>query len=73
MLGFKTFRNARVVVGGLITIAENPANPDLQTFNPMFPKGNYFGQLVSIRPLNHRDLHPTVELSLPHDITVVLD
>jgi hypothetical protein len=39
-----------------------PDNPDLQTFNPLFPKGAYFGQAALIGPANLRDLHPVLTL-----------
>jgi hypothetical protein len=37
----------------------------LATFNPLFPKGAYFGLIAPVGPLNHRDLHPSVEFTLP--------
>lgn len=39
----------------------------LGTFNPLFPKGAYFGLIAPTGPLNHMDLHPQVDLELPHD------
>lgn len=51
----------------------DPNDPALQTFNPLFPRGAYFGQLSPVGPLNHRDLHPNLELSLPHNISVTTD
>ena len=51
----------------------NPDDRDLQTFNSMFPKGAYFGQLSPVGLSNHRDLHPAVELSLPRNVNVMLD
>ena len=41
---------------------QNPANPNLQTFNPLFPKGAYFGQAALIGPANLYDLHPVLTL-----------
>ena len=63
-LGFK----ANVTSGD-----RDPNNPDLGTFNPLFPKGAYFGQLASIGPLNHRDLHPTLDLTFPRGVTLTAD
>jgi hypothetical protein len=40
----------------------NPNNPDLQTFNPLFPKGAYFSEDGLIGPSNHMDLNPTADL-----------
>ena len=40
----------------------NLDNLDLQTFNPLFPKGAYFGQAALIGPANLHDLHPVLTL-----------
>jgi hypothetical protein len=40
----------------------NPESPDLQTFNPLFPKGAYFGQAALVGPANLGDLHPVLTL-----------
>lgn len=36
----------------------------LQTFNPLFPKGNYFGLAALIGPSNLIDLHPSVSFEI---------
>lgn len=36
------------------------ANANLQTFNPLFPKGAYFGQVAQVGPANLIDLHPVL-------------
>lgn len=36
----------------------------LQTFNPLYPRGGYFGLLALVGPANLIDLHPSVGLSL---------
>jgi hypothetical protein len=38
------------------------ANTTLQTFNPLFPKGAYFGQVALVGPANLVDLHPILTL-----------
>jgi hypothetical protein len=48
-------------------------NPDLQTFNPLFPKGSYFTESALIGPANHIDLHPSVTLHLTDALTVTLE
>jgi hypothetical protein len=48
----------------IISGDDNPADPDLQTFNPLFPKGKYFGELSLLGPQNLINLHPTVDLQL---------
>jgi hypothetical protein len=39
-------------------------NPSLQTFNALFPKGAYFGEIALIGPANHMDLQPSVDFRL---------
>jgi hypothetical protein len=51
----------------------DPNDSDLGTFHPLFPKGAYFGQLASIGPLNHRDLHPTLDLTFPRGVSLTAD
>jgi len=43
---------------------DNPNNRDLQTFNPLFPRGAYFGEPALIGPANHVDVHPQLDLAL---------
>lgn len=50
----------------------DPKNPDLQTFNPLFPRGAYFGEPALIGPANHIDLHPELDLHLPNRIDLTL-
>jgi hypothetical protein len=45
----------------------------LQTFNPLFPKGAYFGQVALIGPANLVDLHPMVGFSPLPALEVTLD
>lgn len=35
----------------------DPLDPDLQTFNPLYPRGNYFSQDATLWPLNFHNLH----------------
>lgn len=51
----------------------DPDDADLQTFNPLFPRGNYFGEAALIGPLNHMDLHPFLELSAGKAVTLTAD
>ena len=51
----------------------NPNNPDLQTFNPLFPKGAYFGEPALIGPANHIDVHPQLDLTLRQNLTLTFD
>lgn len=45
----------------------------LQTFNPLFPKGGYFGFSPQIGPVNLIDLHPYSNMSLGEHFTVQAD
>jgi hypothetical protein len=58
-----------------ISSGDNPNSKTLGTFNPLFPKGNYFGVLATTGPgpINFIDVHPRVETSLPHGVTVSFD
>jgi len=46
----------------------DPGNPNLQTFDPLFPRGAYFGEIALIGPANHIDLHPSVELHIGENV-----
>lgn len=48
----------------------NPAEPTLQSFNPLFPRGAYFSEMQLTGPVNHRDLHPSVDLHPLRTMTV---
>src|SRR5262249_33941085 len=49
------------------------ANPDLGTFNPLFPRGAYFGEIALIGPANLLDVHPMLDLHLAKDWTLSMD
>jgi hypothetical protein len=73
-----TLRDARLrprvgVKANVTSGDRDPGDQTLQTFNPLFPRGAYFGQLVSVGPLNHTDLHPTLDLNLPRGVSATLD
>src|SRR5712672_1443029 len=50
-----------------ISSGDDPRTNTLGTFNPLFPKGNYFGVLATAGPgpINFIDVHPRVEAALP--------
>ena len=58
-----------------ISSGDNPNSKTLGTFNPLFPKGDYFGVLATTGPgpINFIDVHPHVETMLPHDVSVSFD
>ena len=48
----------------IISGDDNAADSDLQTFNPLFPRGKYFGEMGLLGPYNLINLHPSVEFEL---------
>ena len=58
---------------GITSGDRDSKNPNLQTLNPLFPKGAYFGEIALIGPYNHIDAHPQVEWHLPHRVKLTAD
>jgi hypothetical protein len=58
-----------------ISSGDHPSSNTLGTFNPLFPKGNYFGVLATTGPgpVNFIDVHPHVETALPHNVSLSVD
>jgi hypothetical protein len=58
-----------------ISSGDHPNSGTLGTFNPLFPKGNYFGVLATTGPgpINFIDVHPRAEATFPHDVTASFD
>ncbi len=58
-----------------ISSGDDPRTNTLGTFNPLFPKGNYFGVLATAGPgpINFIDVHPRAEATLPHSVTASVD
>jgi hypothetical protein len=58
-----------------ISSGDDPRTKTLGTFNPLFPKGNYFGVLATAGPgpINFIDVHPRVEATLPRGVTASVD
>ncbi len=52
---------------------DDPADPDLQTFNPLFPKGAYFSEAGLIGPANFIDLNPSIDLHLAGSVTLTFN
>ena len=63
-IGFKT-----EVISGDRKRGDN----SIQTFNPLFPRGAYFGLASVIGPSNLIDVHPSVSLELHKNIVWVID
>ena len=45
----------------------------LQTFNPLFPRGAYFGLAAILGPSNLYDIHPSIELEINDKMSVAAD
>jgi Alginate export len=61
-----TFRLRANIISG----DRDPSDRILQTFNPMFPKGKYFGELTPIGPSNIVNIHPGIDFDLGHNLTI---
>lgn len=58
------------IKANIISGDSNPHSGGLQTFNPMFPKGKYFGELTLLGPENLINLHSTLDLHLGHGLSL---
>lgn len=51
----------------------DPLDADLETFNALFPRGNYFSEIALLGPRNFFNLHPFLKLK-PHErLSLTLD
>lgn len=67
------FRPALGMKAELISGDRHNGDKELQTFNPLFPRGAYFGLASVIGPSNLIDLHPSLGLELSRTITWTID
>ncbi len=51
---------------------DDPDDPDLRTFNALFPKGKYFGEIGLVGPYNLVNLHPAVTLNITNQLALDL-
>lgn len=61
------------VNGGYGSGDRDPLDPDLQTFNSLFPKGRFFGQIGANGPYNVTGFRPGVNLQLTERIRFAAD
>jgi len=52
---------------------EDPNDSDLQTFNPLFPRGNYFSQAAVLGPRNFFNVNPHLNLQVTDDFSINTD
>ncbi|MFY0310459.1 alginate export family protein [Leisingera sp. D0M16] len=62
-----TFRNARwtpriAISANIASGDKNASDGDLGTFNPLFPRGNYFSEAALLGPRNFINFHPYVSV-----------
>lgn len=60
-------------IGLKLNVASGDADPDdgrLGTFNPLFPRNNYFSDANLLAPYNFFDVHPTLTLRPTSDLTI---
>jgi len=68
-----SFRHMRLRLRANIASGDrDPQDGTLGTFNALFPKGRYFGELTPIGPRNIINVHPSIDVNLGHNVTVEL-
>jgi hypothetical protein len=70
-----TWKNAALqprlmLEGAIISGDSDPAEPDLQTFNALFPNGSFFGELTPVGPYNLITMGPTATAKIAANIEV---
>lgn len=73
-----TFRDTpwqpRIAISANIASGDSdPADHDLGTFNPIFPRGNYFSQAAVLGPRNFFNLHPFVTVRPARNLSLTAD
>jgi alginate export protein len=58
------------LLGAIARGDTNPASPELQTFNPLFPRGLYYGYIDSTGSPNAIVLHPELGLTLSPTVSL---
>ena len=67
------FRPVPSLLFGISSGDTNPANPDLQTFYPLFPKGLYYGFIDDSGSLNAIVLHGKIALQISKKVSLAPD
>jgi hypothetical protein len=57
--------------GAVISGDRDPSDPDLGSFNPLFPRGSFFGQIAQNGAVNVRVLQPSVTLRFAENLSVI--
>lgn len=68
-----SFRHMRLRLRANIASGDRDSQDGtLGTFNALFPKGRYFGELTPIGPRNIINVHPSIDVNLGHNVTLEL-
>ncbi len=57
----------------MISGDKNPDDGRIQSFNPLFPRGAYFGYAALIGPSNLFDVHPSIEVPVSKKVSAFVD
>lgn len=52
---------------------EDPDDQDLETFNPLYPRGSYFSELALLGPRNFYNLHPFLTVNPTDRLAITAD
>ena len=64
----------RLALSANVASGDEDANDGtLGTFNPLFPRGNYFSHLALLGPRNFANLHPSITLELSPSLSLTVD
>jgi hypothetical protein len=59
------------LLGAIASGDTNPASPVLQTFNPLFPRGLYYGYIDSTGSPNATVVHPELSLTISPTVSIL--
>jgi len=69
--GYRPVPSVRFGVRANVTSGDADRGDDrLGTFNPLFPRGDYFGLVSPLAPSNHLDMHPQVTVHVRADLVI---
>ncbi|MBO9712002.1 alginate export family protein [Sphingomonas sp.] len=68
--GYRVGRASVRLRANVVSGDKDRHDPALQAFDPMFPKGKYFGELSPLGPYNLMNLHPTIAYDLTPRLTL---
>jgi len=57
----------------IISGDHNSNDSQIETFNPLYPRGAYFGLVALIGPANLYDIHPSVDLNITEKLAFGTD